>query len=73
MRDGVCVHLFPSDTELAAQTEPEVQRVSLERLLMATKALRLPGTTTEVLRKLPEPPSAAASATARRRRRGEAC
>ena len=64
VRPGACYHLFPSDTLLDLQTDPEVRRVSLERLVMSTKALRLPGRASDVLALLPEPPSAAATAAA---------
>ena len=32
MQPGLCVHLFPSDTDLAAYTEPEVRRTALEQV-----------------------------------------
>lgn len=66
VRDGVCFHLYPSDADLEPQTEPEVRRVSLERLIMSTKALRLPGRTDEILSQLPEPPEPVAAAVALR-------
>ena len=66
VRHGVCYHLFPSDADLVAQTEAEVRRVSLERLVMSTKALGLPGSAADILSQLPEPPTRAATSAALR-------
>ena len=60
VQPGLCVHLYPSDVEQAAYTEPEVRRVALEQLVMRTKALRLRGLggtrAADICSRLPEPP-----------------
>jgi ATP-dependent RNA helicase DHX57 len=64
VQHGLCMHLFSSDTKLAAYTEPEVCRVALEQLVMRTKSLRLPGRADESSGRLPDPPSRDAVAAA---------
>ena len=64
VQHGLCMHLFSSDTKLAAYTEPEVCRVALEQLVMRTKSLRLPGRADESIGRLPDPPSRDAVAAA---------
>ena len=64
VQHGLCMHLFPSDTELAAYTEPEVCRVALEQLVMRTKSLQLPGRADDSIGRLPDPPPRDAVAAA---------
>mmetsp|Transcript_17017 Transcript_17017/g.59242 ORF Transcript_17017/g.59242 Transcript_17017/m.59242 type:complete len:746 (+) Transcript_17017:44-2281(+) len=64
VRHGLCVHLFPSDAQMAPHTIPEVRRVPLEQLVMRVKALKLDGSVASICAELPEPPDASAVATA---------
>ena len=61
-RVGVAFHLMTSRSlhAAAAQQEPEVRRIPLERLILSIKALRYPKPAARVCAALIQPPSAAA-------------